>query len=115
MRVLVGECATKQTIHDKLDAINDVLSVIEKRHYDEHDTILGVVKASTTRLEALECLVNGVTSDVKNLRREVDKTLQTLKGSLDLLEPFQRRSLLLRGRRTRQRQNCVRLNRKLKI
>ena len=43
--------------------MNEVLSGIEKRHYDEHDATLGVVKANTARLEALECLVKGVTGD----------------------------------------------------
>ena len=80
--------------------MNEVLSGMEKRLHDEHGATLGVVKANSACLEALECLVNGVTGDVKNLQREVDKTLQTLKGSRDLLEPFQRRSLVLTGRRT---------------
>ena len=41
--------------------MNEVLSGIEKRHYDEHDAILGVVKANAARLDALECLMKGVT------------------------------------------------------
>ena len=74
MRELVGECATKQSIHDKLDAMNRVLSSIEKRRHDKHDATLGVVKANTARLEALECLIKGLTGVVKNLQRGVDQT-----------------------------------------
>ena len=80
MRVLVGECATKQTINDKLDAINDVLSGIEKGLHDEHDATLGVVKANTARLEALGSLMKGVTGDAKNLQRGVDKTRSDVEG-----------------------------------
>ena len=80
MIVLVGECATKQSIHDKLDSMNEVLSGIEKRLHDEHDAILCVVKAPTARLEALECLMNGVGVDVKNLQREVDQTRSDVEG-----------------------------------
>ena len=43
--------------------MNEVLSGIEKRLHDEHDTILGVVNASTARLEALGSLMKGVTGD----------------------------------------------------
>ena len=80
MRVLVGECATKQTINDKLDAINDVLSGTEKGLHDEHDATLGVVKANTARLEALECLIKGLTGVVKNLQRGVDQTRSDVEG-----------------------------------
>ena len=79
MRELVRECPTKQSIHGKLDAMNEVLSWIEKRHYDEHDATLGVVKANTARLEALERLMKGVTGDVKNLHRELTRSVQMLK------------------------------------
>ena len=114
MRVLVGECATKQTINDKLDAINDVLSGTEKGLHDEHDATLGVVRANTARLEALGSLMKGVTGDAKNLQRGVDKTRSDLRELWEALERLQRRSLLLTGTSTQRRQSCARLNRKLK-
>ena len=51
-----------------------------RKDSDEHDATLGVVKANTACLEALECLVNGVTGDVKNLQREVDQTRSDVEG-----------------------------------
>ena len=53
---------------------------MEKRHYDEHDAILGVLKANTSRVETLECLMKGVTGVVKNLQRGVDKTHSDVEG-----------------------------------
>ena len=54
MRELVGERATKQSVHDKFQATNEVLSCIERPLHDEHRDALGVVTAHTARIEALE-------------------------------------------------------------
>ena len=41
--------------------MNEVLAGIEKGLHDEHEATLGVMKANTARLDALECLMKGVT------------------------------------------------------
>lgn len=80
LKQLVGDCATKQCINDKFQAMDEVLSGVERRLKDGFTEVLSVVKTNTARGESLERMFKDIADDVTNVQKSVDRTRSDVEG-----------------------------------
>ena len=83
LKVLVTEligAVSDESFNDKIQGINEQLSGIKGRLHGECTDILGLVKAHTARVEALEAQVTSGLEGVKKLQSAIDGTCSNING-----------------------------------